>query len=105
MGEPRSLEFLVNTYYASIGSGAVLILSPAPDPTGVFPARQVERLGAFRKWIDGSFRDNLLRGAQGKDPFPYGDMLAVPLEDVTDYRQTSGTTGKPGTRKGRCMRG
>jgi phenylacetate-CoA ligase len=38
---------------------------------------------------------SMLRGAQGKDPFPYGDMLAVPLDQVTDYRQTSGTTGQP----------
>jgi phenylacetate-CoA ligase len=37
----------------------------------------------------------MLRGAQGKDPFPYGDMLTVPLDQVTDYRQTSGTTGQP----------
>jgi phenylacetate-CoA ligase len=37
----------------------------------------------------------MLRGAQGKDPFPYGDMLAVPLNEVTSYRQTSGTTGQP----------
>ena len=26
---------------------------------------------------------------------PYGDILCVPLEDVTEYRQTSGTTGQP----------
>ncbi len=38
---------------------------------------------------------SMLRGAQGKDPFPYGDMLTVPLDQVTDYRQTSGTTGQP----------
>lgn len=30
----------------------------------------------------------------GKD-FPYGDLLAVPLEEVTQYHQTTGTTGKP----------
>lgn len=36
-----------------------------------------------------------LRDAQTTDPFPYGDLLAVPLEDVTDYHQTSGTTGQP----------
>lgn len=35
------------------------------------------------------------RSAQAKDPFPYGDSLCVPLEDVTEYRQTSGTTGQP----------
>jgi phenylacetate-CoA ligase len=37
----------------------------------------------------------MLRAAQGKDPFPYGDMLSVPIEKVTTYRQTSGTTGQP----------
>lgn len=39
----------------------------------------------------------MMRSAQGigKEPFPYGDMLSVPLKDVTIYRQTSGTTGQP----------
>jgi len=35
------------------------------------------------------------RLAQAKDPWPYGDSLCVPLEDVTVYHQTSGTTGQP----------
>jgi phenylacetate-CoA ligase len=38
---------------------------------------------------------SMLRSFQGKDPFPYGDILAVPLEEVTEFRQTSGTTGQP----------
>ena len=36
-----------------------------------------------------------MQGIQGKDPFPYGDALCVPLETVTAFRQTSGTTGQP----------
>ncbi len=32
---------------------------------------------------------------QGKEPFPYGDTLCVPLEEVTEFHQTSGTTGTP----------
>ena len=36
-----------------------------------------------------------LRTIQGKEPYPYGSILAVPLEQVTEYRQTSGTTGQP----------
>ena len=36
-----------------------------------------------------------LRGAQGGDPFPYGDLLAVDPAEVTEYHQTSGTTGQP----------
>ncbi|HLB28239.1 MAG TPA: hypothetical protein VJK47_03400 [Dehalococcoidales bacterium] len=38
---------------------------------------------------------SMMRSIQGKDPYPYGDMLAVPLEEVTEYHQTSGTTGQP----------
>jgi phenylacetate-CoA ligase len=36
-----------------------------------------------------------LREAQTTEPFPYGDLLAVPPEEVTEYHQTSGTTGQP----------
>jgi len=35
------------------------------------------------------------RKAQAKQPWPYGDALCVPLEEVTEYHQTSGTTGQP----------
>ncbi len=35
------------------------------------------------------------RKAQAKEPWPYGDSLCVPLDDVTEYHQTSGTTGQP----------
>ncbi len=38
---------------------------------------------------------SLLRGVQCKDPYPYGDALCVPLEEVSNFRQTSGTTGQP----------
>lgn len=37
----------------------------------------------------------MLREGQQRGPFPYGDILAVPLNQVTAFRQTSGTTGTP----------
>jgi len=37
----------------------------------------------------------MLRDVQKNPPFPYGDILSVPIEDVTTFRQTSGTTGTP----------
>ncbi|MBA4419045.1 MAG: phenylacetate--CoA ligase [Syntrophus sp. (in: bacteria)] len=37
----------------------------------------------------------MLREVQNRPPFPYGDIMAVPLRDVTEFRQTSGTTGTP----------
>ncbi|MCP4719656.1 MAG: phenylacetate--CoA ligase [Desulfobacteraceae bacterium] len=38
---------------------------------------------------------SMMRDIQNKDPFPYGDGLCVPLEEVSVFRQTSGTTGQP----------
>ena len=38
---------------------------------------------------------SMMREIQYKDPFPYGDMLCVPIEEVSEYHQTSGTTGQP----------
>lgn len=37
----------------------------------------------------------MMREIQYKAPFPYGEALCVPLEEVTEYHQTSGTTGQP----------
>jgi phenylacetate-CoA ligase len=37
----------------------------------------------------------MMRDIQRKDPFPYGDALCVPLDEVVEFRQTSGTTGQP----------
>ena len=38
---------------------------------------------------------SMMRDIQRKDPYPYGDTLCVPLEAVSEFRQTSGTTGQP----------
>ncbi len=38
---------------------------------------------------------SVMREIQKKEPYPYGDMLCVPLDEVTAFRQTSGTTGQP----------
>ncbi|MFH0786140.1 MAG: phenylacetate--CoA ligase family protein [Pseudomonadota bacterium] len=37
----------------------------------------------------------MMRSIQRRDPFPYGEALCVPLEEVVEFRQTSGTTGQP----------
>jgi phenylacetate-CoA ligase len=38
---------------------------------------------------------SMMRDIQRKAPFPYGEALCVPLDEVTIFRQTSGTTGQP----------
>ena len=38
---------------------------------------------------------SMFQAAQKEEPFPYGSRLAVPLEQISEFRQTSGTTGQP----------
>ncbi len=38
---------------------------------------------------------SMMQKIQCRPPFPYGDALCVPLEEVSVFRQTSGTTGQP----------
>ncbi len=40
-------------------------------------------------------KEELRMAQEGKEPFPYGELLAVPLEHLSEFHQTSGTTGKP----------
>jgi phenylacetate-CoA ligase len=37
----------------------------------------------------------MLRDIQSQAPFPYGAALCVPVEEVTAFHQTSGTSGQP----------
>ena len=37
----------------------------------------------------------LIKKAQEDPPFPYGSLLCLDLEEVSEFRQTSGTTGQP----------
>jgi phenylacetate-CoA ligase len=40
-------------------------------------------------------KDELRAAQEGKEPYLYGDLLAVPPEKLSVFHQTSGTTGKP----------
>ncbi|OGP92864.1 MAG: phenylacetate--CoA ligase, partial [Deltaproteobacteria bacterium RBG_16_54_18] len=59
---------------------------------GVSP-KDIRRFEDIRKVP--KIEKGMMRDVQSRPPFPYGDMLAVPLEQVTIFRQTSGTTGTP----------
>jgi phenylacetate-CoA ligase len=60
--------------------------------TGITPA-DIRRFEDIR--LVPKVEKSMMRGIQRKPPFPYGDMLCVPLEEVTAFRQTSGSTGQP----------
>lgn len=40
-------------------------------------------------------KEELREAQNGKEPFPYGELLAVSTEKLSIFHQTSGTTGKP----------
>lgn len=54
--------------------------------------------GDIRTWDDVARVPLLTKDdyrCQGVEPFPYGETLCVPLDEVTVFHQTSGTTGTP----------
>lgn len=57
------------------------------DPTAVDSLADIRRIPTTTKAE--------LREAQQAEPFPFGRLLATDLHDVTEYHQTSGTTGQP----------
>ncbi len=56
--------------------------------------QDIRTLGDVRKLplID---KEDLRKAQDDKEPFPFGEMLGVSPEEVSTFRQTSGTTGKP----------
>ena len=42
-----------------------------------------------------TYKEELRKWQENVAPFPYGGILAVPIEEVSAFRQTSGTTGRP----------
>ena len=55
--------------------------------------------GDVKTWADvprvPKIEKSMLQAAQAEPPFPYGSRLTLPIEEVVEFRQTSGTTGTP----------
>ncbi len=57
------------------------------EPNGIASMEDLKRIPLTEK--------EEMRRYQEMDPFPYGGLLGRKIEEVTTFRQTSGTTGKP----------
>jgi alpha-L-fucosidase len=55
---------LLDIYYKSVGRGACLNLNLPPDRRGVIHENDVKSLREFRRILDATFADNLVRGAK-----------------------------------------
>jgi phenylacetate-CoA ligase len=42
-----------------------------------------------------TYKEELRKWQEDVEPFPYGGLLGINIEDVSCFRQTSGTTGRP----------
>jgi len=62
------------------------------DAAGITPG-DIRRLEDIRHVP--KVEKSMMQEIQRKEPFPYGDALCVPLDQVSEFRQTSGTTGQP----------
>jgi phenylacetate-CoA ligase len=83
----RKFRRIVSWAYDNSRFHRALYQEAGVDPKEIRTMEDVHRVPKVEK--------SMMRSIQSKDPFPYGDALCVPLEEVTEYRQTSGTTGQP----------
>lgn len=58
------------------------------DPASINTLEDIRALPLVEK-------EDLRRAQDNKEPFLFGELLGVTLEEVSTFRQTSGTTGKP----------
>ncbi len=75
----KSPEKLMQIYFESVGRGANLILNIPPDRRGIVHENDVKALRGFRKLMDGTFGNDLAKGAaatasniRGKDAKSFG---------------------------------
>ncbi len=47
------------------------------------------------KKVPFTYKEELRKWQENVEPFPYGGLLGVPIEEISTFRQTSGTTGRP----------
>lgn len=58
------------------------------DPDSIKTLEDIRRLPLVEK-------SDLRAAQEGKEPFPFGELLGVEPQEVSTFRQTTGTTGKP----------
>lgn len=76
----KSLDWLIDTYFKSVGRGASLNLGLAPNADGLLPEPDVKRLADFGRWLKTSFASDLLKGAQAQGSFgvaPGGQLVGA----------------------------
>jgi alpha-L-fucosidase len=79
---PRSLDELLDIYFASVGHGTCLLFNLPPDRRGLIPAEDVARLREFRAALDAIFRQDVAAGKPATASNTRGPKFAA--DCVTD---------------------
>ncbi|UCG46846.1 MAG: DUF1080 domain-containing protein [Phycisphaerales bacterium] len=64
--EPKSLEYLLDCYYQSVGRNATFMLNLSPDRRGLVPDGDIKRLRELRAVLDATFKQDLAAGAKAR---------------------------------------
>jgi alpha-L-fucosidase len=80
----KSVEKLLEIYYASVGRSANLLLNIPPDRRGLIPDTDAARLRAMRATLDGIFKTDLARGGRVTASNVRGQSKAFAAANVND---------------------
>ncbi len=75
---PKSLSYLVKSYFETVGRGAVMNIGIAPDKTGRVCDADVKRLAEFGDWVRAFNATNLAEGASVEETRE-GSRLALEM--------------------------
>lgn len=81
-------KFRSSLHYAKAHSAFYKRLYRDIDPDSIKTLEDIRQLPLVEK-------SDLRTAQEGKEPFPFGELLGVKPQEVSTFRQTTGTTGKP----------
>jgi len=80
----KSVEQLVDIYYASVGNNGNFLLNIPPDHSGLFHETDVERLTKLGQILRATFDHNIAEGAQASADHTRGNSARFAAANITD---------------------
>jgi alpha-L-fucosidase len=99
--KPKSLEYLLDCYYQSVGRNATFMLNLSPDRRGLIPSEDIQRLQELRAVLNATFEHNVASGAKAKASdlrsTEGGPDFAHDADRTVDYNKETYWTVNDGT--------
>ncbi|MFO1501220.1 MAG: alpha-L-fucosidase [Verrucomicrobiota bacterium] len=92
----KTLDKLIQIYFASVGNNAVLLLNVPPDRRGLIHENDAARLREFGQWLERTFKDNLAVGATAVASHTKSDGKQFTAANVVDADRDSYWTTEAG---------